>query len=70
MKIIKCNICKLNIETCNYKCIEIDDVSELYIEGKTEKDAIQKGFCTLHKCSYNPTGLKCELNTCIYKNYY
>jgi len=66
MQIIKCHICKLDKGTCNEKCIELDDVSELYIDGKTEKDAIPDRYCTAHRCSHNPTGFKCELDHCIF----
>lgn len=66
MQIIKCHICKLNKGTCNSKCIEVDDVSELYLEGMTENDAIPERFCTAHRCSHNPTGLKCELDRCVF----
>ena len=65
MDIIKCHICKLNKETCNYKCVELEDVSILYREGMSEKDAIPKGYCTKHLCEYNIGGFKCSLNKCI-----
>ena len=66
MQIIKCHICKLDKETCNSTCVEVDDVSKLYLEGMTEKDAIPERFCTAHRCSHNPTGLKCELDRCVF----
>lgn len=64
MKIIKCNICKLDKSTCDYKCATMEDVSELYIEGVSEEDTIPERFCTAHKCPHNPTGFKCETNQC------
>jgi len=66
MQIIKCHICKLDKGTCNNKCLEVDDVSTLYIEGKTEKDAIPDRYCTAHRCSHNSTGFKCELDRCVF----
>ena len=64
MEIIKCNICKLDEKTCNQKCIEIDDVSELYIEDAAKRDAILKRFCTAHNCPYNLNGFTCKLDKC------
>ena len=61
---IKCNVCKLDIKTCNYQCAQMEDASNLLKEEKTEKDALD-GFCTNHTCPHNPTGFKCTLNSCI-----
>lgn len=66
MKIIKCHMCKLDGGTCNYKCTEVENVEELYREGVTENDVIPDRFCTAHRCSHNPTGLKCELGRCVF----
>lgn len=63
--IIKCNVCKLSIKDCGYKCMELDDVSTLFKENKTENDALD-GFCTNHSCLHNPTGFKCVLNSCVF----
>lgn len=65
MMVIKCNVCKLDIATCNCKCMEMDDVSVLFRDGKTEKDAFE-GFCTNHSCPHNPTGFKCALKKCVH----
>ena len=65
MQIIKCHICKLDKNTCNAKCVEVDDVSTLYREGKTEKDAFSDRWCTAHECPHNLSGFKCELNECV-----
>ena len=65
MQIIKCHMCKLDKGTCNYKCIEVDDVSTLYREGMTEKDAIPDRWCTAHRCSHNTKGFKYNLNRCV-----
>lgn len=65
MDIIKCHMCKLDINSCNYKCIELDDVSVLYKDGQTERDAIPDGFCTFHDCPHNLNGFKCELDKCV-----
>lgn len=62
MDIIKCNVCKLDIKTCNYKCVEMDDVSSLYKDGMSEKDALHK-FCTAHKCPHN-VGMRCTAEKC------
>lgn len=62
---IKCNVCKLDIKTCNYQCTQMNDTSSLLKDGKSEKDALD-GFCTNHSCKHNPTGFKCTLSYCIY----
>lgn len=67
MKIIKCHMCKLSYDTCGYKCAEVEDVSTLYKEGTTEKDAFPSRVCTAHKCPHNSTGMKCNLDECIIK---
>lgn len=61
-------MCKLDIKTCNYKCVEIEDVSALYKKDVTEKDALKNGYCTLHNCEHNPTGFKCELDRCKFES--
>lgn len=65
MNIIKCHMCKLDISTCNYKCMEVEDVSSLYKEGMTEENAIPERFCTNHSCKHNPTGFRCVLDKCV-----
>ena len=62
---IKCNICTLDINTCNCQCVQMDDTSSLLKDDKTEKDALD-GYCTNHTCEHNPTGFKCTLDTCVY----
>lgn len=63
---IKCHMCKLNMNSCNYKCVELDDVSVLYKDGKTEKRCYTRWiFCTFHSCPHNLNGFKCELDKCI-----
>ncbi|MBQ8218365.1 MAG: hypothetical protein IJZ79_03575 [Bacilli bacterium] len=66
MQLIKCHICKLDINTCDQICIDMEDVSSLYKDGMTEKDAIPDGFCTNHQCPNNPSGFKCEVGHCIF----
>lgn len=68
MQIIKCHMCKLDRRSCNYKCAEIDDVSTLFKDGMTEKDAIPDRFCTAHECPHNSTGFKCDLDKCIFQS--
>lgn len=65
MRIIKCQMCKLNKETCNCECVEVEDVSTLYREGITEADVIPERYCTNHSCSHNPTGFRCVLDKCV-----
>ena len=61
--VIKCNVCKLDVDTCGYKCMEMDDVSSLFKDAQTVKNALD-GFCTNHVCPHNKTGFKCSLNEC------
>jgi len=68
MNIIKCHICILDKDSCNQECVELEDVSVLYKEGKSTKDAIPDRFCTNHSCSHNTTGFKCELDKCVNGN--
>lgn len=65
MDIIKCNICKLNPETCDDVCIDMEDKKSLYREGKT-LEGTMKEFCTNHSCPKNPTGFRCSVEKCIY----
>lgn len=64
--IIKCNVCKLERRTCNYVCIDMQDVSSLYIEGIASDDVLPKGYCTAHTCHYNTTGFQCTLKACVF----
>lgn len=66
MSIIKCHMCKLDKNTCQQACIEVDDVKTLYKEGMTEDDAFPTGFCTAHQCPHNSTGFQCSLDTCAF----
>lgn len=65
-EIIKCHVCKLDPKSCEHKCIDLDDVSDLYKPGITEKNVIPKDWCTAHKCPYNLTGFKCSLEKCAF----
>jgi len=67
MDIIKCHVCKLDNETCNQRCVELDDVSELYVEGITDESQVLNRFCTAHKCSNNPSGFRCEVEYCSFR---
>lgn len=62
--IIKCHMCKLSLPSCNFKCMELDDVSVLVKDSCDPKSPLPKGFCTFHKCQYNPSGFQCVLSEC------
>lgn len=66
MNIIKCHIYKLDKNTCQQKCVEVDDVKTLYKDGMTEKDAFPDRFCTAHKCPHNHTGFQCSIDACAF----
>lgn len=61
---IKCHMCKLSFPSCNYKCIELDDVTVLLKEGFEDQSPLPEGYCTFHKCQYNPSGFRCILKEC------
>lgn len=62
---IKCDMCKLDVNTCDYLCTKVKDTSSLLKENKDEKDPMD-GFCTNHTCEHNAGGFKCTLSECIY----